>query len=244
MNIITKHKILFTIILITILLICGCGIYVSDYYHASEESITVFSDKNSTYIESEVLSNNSIIYIPENPKAGLIFYQGGKVEYTAYKPLMTELASKGIMCVLVEMPFNLAVLDIDAADGIREEYPEIEDWYIGGHSLGGSMASLYLEENYDVYKGLILLGSYSTTDLREYDLDVLSIYGSEDNVLNKEKYHENIVNLPSDFVEIVIDGGCHAYFGMYGKQEGDGEPSISNEQQIYITANEISKFIK
>lgn len=47
------------------------------------------------------------------------------------------------LCVesTVEMPFRLAVLDMDAAKGIQEHYPEIESWYIGGHSLGGSMAA-------------------------------------------------------------------------------------------------------
>ena len=43
-------------------------------------------------------------------------------------------------------------------------------------------------ENVDEFEGLILLGSYSTADLSGTDLDVLSIYGSEDKVMNYEKY--------------------------------------------------------
>jgi pimeloyl-ACP methyl ester carboxylesterase len=142
------------------------------------------------------------------------------------------------------MPFNLAVFDINAADGIQERYPEIDKWYIGGHSLGGSMAGAYLEENHASFKGLVLLGSYTTTDFSRTDLSVLSIYGSEDRVLNKEKYDECRVNLPDDFTEVIIDGGCHAYFGMYGKQDGDGTPKISNEEQINITVDEIERFVK
>ena len=61
--------------------------------------------------------------------------------------------------------------------------------------------------------------------------------------MNKEKYEENKSNLPKDFEEIIIDGGCHAYFGMYGTQNGDGTPAISNEEQIMITAEEIAEFI-
>ena len=68
-------------------------------------------------------------YIVVSPKVdmgvGLIFYPGGKVEYTAYIPLMQSLSEKGILCVLVEMPFNLAVFDMNGADGIKEQYPEI-----------------------------------------------------------------------------------------------------------------------
>jgi dienelactone hydrolase len=165
------------------------------------------------------------------------------VEYTAYIPLMKALASEGILGVLVEMPFHLAVLDIDAAEGIREQYPQVEQWYIGGHSLGGSMAAAYLAEEADDFEGLILLGSYSTTDLSETDLSVVSIYGSEDLVMNREKYEENKANLPDEFSEVILDGGCHAYFGMYGAQEGDGTPEISNEEQIALTVDAISEMV-
>ena len=143
----------------------------------------------------------------------------------------------------VEMPFNLAVFDISAADGIQENYPEIKEWYIGGHSLGGSMAAAYLGDNIESYDGLVLLGSYSTEDLKDSGLEVLSIYGSEDEVLNKEKYDECKSNLPQDFCERIIDGGCHAYFGMYGEQEGDGSATVTNEEQMNITSKEIARFV-
>ena len=152
---------------------------------------------------------------------------------------MKALASEGVLCVFVEMPFNLAVFDINAADGIQENYPQIESWYIGGHSLGGSMAASYLADHADEYDGLVLLGSYSTADLSNSELAVLSVYGSEDKVMNREKYEENKSNLPSDFTEVVIEGGCHAYFGMYGAQDGDGTPTITNEEQISYTADKI-----
>jgi len=142
------------------------------------------------------------------------------------------------------LPFNLAVFDVNAADGIQEKYPEIQDWYIGGHSLGGSMAASYLADNAEEYEGLILLGSYSTADLSDTDLDVLSVYGSEDKVMSRENYEENKLNLPDDFTEIVIDGGCHAYFGMYGAQDGDGIAAITNEEQISLTAEHIVKMMK
>jgi hypothetical protein len=192
-------------------------------------------------VSAELLDDDTLVFKPEDATKGFVFYPGGKVEYTAYQPLMAACAQQGIFCILVEMPFNLAVLDINAADGIQEQHLEIEKWYIGGHSLGGSMAASYLADHIDDYDGLILLGSYSTADLSETGLDVLSVYGSEDKVMNCVKYDENKSNLPSDFIEVVIDGGCHAYFGMYGAQEGDGKPTISNEEQIFLTAEHIFK---
>ena len=52
------------------------------------------------------------------------------------------------------------------------------------------------------------------------------------------------VNLPAGFTEVILDGGCHAYFGMYGPQDGDGTPTISNEDQIYMTAHYIDSTVK
>lgn len=219
----------------------ACLVYVNDYYRADTDAISAFAPVN--YVEETTSKDGTMIFAPEDAKAGFIFYPGGKVEYKAYIPLMRACASEGILCVLVEMPFNLAVLDINAADGIKENYPEIDKWYIGGHSLGGSMAAAYLSDNAEDYIGLILLGSYSTKNLSEKGIAVLSVYGSEDKVLNREKYEKNKTNLPKDFTELVIDGGCHAYFGMYGEQSGDGAAAISNEQQIYITAAAISEFV-
>jgi pimeloyl-ACP methyl ester carboxylesterase len=115
---------------------------------------------------------------------------------------------------------------------------------MGGHSLGGSMAASYVSKHTEDFVGLVLLGSYSTADLAGSGLKVLSVYGSEDQVMNREKYEKYRSNLPEDFVERVIDGGCHAYFGMYGAQKGDGIPTISNETQINITADAIADMQK
>ncbi len=230
-----------SIILALAIIVGACAIYLGDYYRADNEAIGAFLPQGTTWKEE---SDGTIVIEPEGATKGFIFYPGGKVEYTAYIPLMQACAEQGILCVLVEMPFNLAVLDVNAADGIQEKYPQIEDWYIGGHSLGGSMAASYLADNAEDYEGLILLGSYATADLSDTDLAVLSIYGSEDQVMNRAKYDENKSNLPSDFTEIVIDGGCHAYFGMYGTQDGDGTPTISHEEQIRLTIENIVKVME
>ena len=231
---------LISVFAVVAVVVVACGIYVSDYYRAETE---VFANASAhKNITRNINEDGNVVYEPDNPIAGLIFYPGGKVEYTAYEPLMALCAEKRILCVLVEMPFNLAVFDMNAADGIQGKFPEIEKWYIGGHSLGGSMAASYISENSDAFEGLVLLGSYSTEDLSDIGLKVLSVYGSEDKILNREKYDENKTNLPDDFTEIVIEGGCHAYFGMYGNQEGDGTPTITQSEQIEITAEKIAGF--
>lgn len=238
-----KRKRIIILIMVVAVLFAACAIYVSDYYHADMSAIEDMEFASELSVESETWEDGTLVFTPEEAETGLIFYPGGKVEYLAYQPLMQAFAAEGILCVLVEMPFNLAVLDVDAADGIQEEFPEIEEWYIGGHSLGGSMAASYVADHTDEYEGLVLLASYSTAELADSRLNVISIYGSEDEVLNREKYEKNRSNLPADFTEYVIDGGCHAYFGVYGHQDGDGTPTISNQQQIELTAQQLADWI-
>ena len=210
----------------------ACGAYLNSYYRADSDSIAAFSADFT--VQGREVADGVIAYEPEKAVAGLIFYPGGLVEYTAYEPLMQACAEKGILCVLLKMPFHLAVLDMNAADGVQAQFPQIEKWYIGGHSLGGAMASSYAAKHADEFDGVVLLGAYATEDIRS--LNVISLYGSEDKVMNKEKYDEYISNLPADFTEIVIEGGCHAGFGMYGPQDGDGTPAITAAEQIKLTA--------
>ncbi len=228
----------------TIVLLCviGCAVYVNDYYHAEETAVQAMAADD--HVTVRTAEDGTLLFLPDDPQTGLIFYPGGKVEHTAYAPLMRACAERGILCVLLKMPWNLAVLDMNAADGIAEQFPDIDAWYIGGHSLGGAMAANYAAGHSGEFEGLILLAAYSTKDLSGSDLAVLSIYGSEDDVLNMEKNEANRDHLPADAIEVVIEGGCHAGFGAYGPQDGDGTPSISGKEQIERTAAEIQDLMK
>ena len=104
------------------------------------------------------------------------------------------------------------------------------------------MAASYVGAHAEIFDGLILLASYSTQDLGTSDLRILSLFGSNDQVLNMEKYQEYKSNIPQ-VIEYVIEGGNHAYFGAYGEQEGDGDATIDNETQISMTADMIAEFV-
>ena len=227
------------VLTLVIALTAVCALYLGDYYPADTEAMEAFAP--AAPVVSEEWKDGTVVIRPEGRDtiAGLIFYPGGKVEHTAYTPLMEALASEGILCVLVEMPFRLAVLDVNAAEGIPEAFPEAERWYMGGHSLGGSMAASYLASHTEDFDGLILLGSYSTADLSGSGLSVLSVYGSEDGVMNREKYDGYRPNLPEGFAEVIIEGGNHAYFGAYGEQDGDGTATVTPAEQLRQTAEAI-----
>lgn len=234
-------KPLFISLLIIIAFVIVGTVYLSDYYHASAAAMNALEMPPPAM---EILkSDNRIDIVPKEPIAGVIFYPGGKVQYEAYVPLLEACAENGILCVMPKMPGNLAVLNMNAAAGIQEEYPQISNWYLAGHSLGGAMAANYIAAHTDAYSGLILLAAYSTKDLSQSDLHVLTIYGSEDGVLNMGKLKQTRSNLPEDANEFIIKGGCHSYFGSYGDQDGDGIPTITRESQISQTADAIESFV-
>lgn len=229
------------VLAVVVLLGAAFAVYVGSYYRADETAARAMAPADG--ITVEMTDGDAVVFAPPEPRAGLIFYPGGKVEYTAYAPLMRACAERGILCVLVKMPCNLAVLDMNAADGIAERFPEIGNWYIGGHSLGGAMAASYAAGHGGELDGLVLLAAYSTADLTGSDLAVLSVYGTEDGVMDREKYAAYRGNLPAGTVEVVIDGGCHAGFGSYGPQDGDGTPTISGEEQVLQTAERIADMV-
>ncbi|MHB1150786.1 MAG: alpha/beta fold hydrolase [Eubacteriales bacterium] len=207
-------------------------IYTLDYYRADDLIIETLAADN-TDIEKQ---GDFTVFYPATEvdrNIGFIFYPGGKVEDTAYFPLLMKLSQSGITYILVKMPFNLAVFNITAADGVYEMLPNIKRWYIGGHSLGGAMASSYAKKNKDIINGLILLAAYPVSSM---DLPVIAIFGSEDMVLDKTKISENLN-------QFEIQGGNHAYFGNYGEQKGDGAASITRDEQQLQAVGAVLEFI-
>ena len=245
------RNVIIAILVLILILAIGFKLYTVRSYRADNNSIAEIEqnvgDDVQTFSDKDV-----VVFVPtkEAAKAIIVFYPGGKVQYTAYSGLMYELAQKGYVCLLPRMPENLAFLRMNAVDLIKDKYSdrtkesENLNWYMAGHSLGGVAASQYLADQEDgSYAGIILCASYTTTDFSNRDIRLLSIYGSEDKVLNMEGYENSRAFWPADSEEYVIQGGNHAGFGSYGEQSGDGEATISNIQQIKETADLIEKFI-
>lgn len=231
------------ILLITLAVFVGlyaaAAIYLGTYYRADMDAVYAMSEESG--VQFGIWGDGTRVFEPEGEwDTALIFYSGGKVECDAYWPLLIRCAEKGVACMLVEMPGNLAVFDVGAAQRVMERCPEVEHWYLGDHSLGGSMEAAFTADA-DWVEGLVLLAAYSTEPV---DVPVLSIYGSEDDVMNREKYEQYRGNLPAEFEEHILDGGNHAGFGYYGPQKGDGEAMISWDAQIGQTAELIAEFLK
>ena len=252
-----KNKILsffkwLVITLVALIIVCVVAfkIYTSKYYRADSMIINLINNISDDRVHT-FSDKDGMVFIPQQEyRAVIVFYPGGKVEYTAYCPLLYQLAARGFICILPKMPENLALLSVDAVEKIgrghqeeRESVANLE-WYLAGHSLGGVAAATYLGDgNDDDYAGLILCASYTTSDFTDSNIRLLSIYGSEDKVLNRGNYDSSKSLWPKDSTEYVIEGGIHSYFGSYGIQNGDGVPEISNNKQIEITAEKIDEWI-
>jgi dienelactone hydrolase len=237
------RKVLIGLAMLTVITAGAFFWYVNDYYQATAEAVEALKSGGSVTITE---TDDAITFAPdgENPEEGIIFYPGGKVEAEAYAPLLRSLAEADLLVVVAKMPFHLAVFDADAAETIMEQEESVQDWYLAGHSLGGVMASSFAADRSDEVAGLIFLASYPSSDLTEAQFPALSIYGSEDEVLNRESYDEAQVKLPDDYTEIVLDGGNHGQFGDYGTQSGDGTATISTVQQQQLTVEAITSFIE
>lgn len=231
-----KLKIVLIVVLSLIVLVCAAFyIYTLDYNIANNDVYQM--DR----FENRITDGNLTIFMPSDKSetienTAIIFYPGGKVDSLAYAPLMLKLADEGIMCVLIDMPMNLAIFDVNAADKVYEKYPEIENWYLVGHSLGGAMSSQYAKDNYDKLAGLVLLGAYPLNDVA---VDTVTIYGSEDAGLDREK----LIGVPNQFE---IAGGNHSYFGNYNENERDakrdGDTEITQDEQQDETVKIILEF--
>lgn len=222
------------LILIFLLIFVYCIYYVNDYYHADDTSLSYINGSDNVSVSK--ISNGLFIDGPGNDTA-LIFYPGAKIEYTSYLPLMNKLANEGVDAYLVEMPLNLAFLGSDSADEIIKK-SNYSHYILSGHSLGGSMAAKY-SSNHDV-DGLVLLAAYPTDELK---IPVLSIYGSNDEILNLKTYNNSKSLIKGNFTEDIIKGANHGQFGNCGFLKGDGNATINSTVQQNKTVNDIKNFL-
>lgn len=173
-----------------------------------------------------------LIFQPESPNGkGIILYQGAKVKKEAYAYLGQSLSEEGFVVSIPQLPLNFGILGSRKADAVIEEHPEVEEWFLGGHSLGGVAASFYAEDPSPKLAGLYFLGAYPAGDFSASDLPMLSIYGELDGLSTVEDIEESRKLFPDDSVFVEIEGGNHAQFGLYGEQKGDNTAEITPLEQ-------------
>ncbi len=213
---------------ILVLALAGIVIYFSQGYGPSPVALAAMQSSDSVSVTD---APGLITFMPRGePRAGLVFYPGARVQAAAYAARLRPLAERGYAVFIVKMPLNLAIFGTQRAGDVIAAHPEITKWAVGGHSLGGAFASVFLNERHDV-KGLILYASYPAGDLSgRTDMAVTSIYGTRDALATVTRIDNARRTLPSSTRYVPIEGGNHSYFGDYGMQEGDGIPTIPREE--------------
>ncbi len=161
------------------------------------------------------------------PTVGLVFSPGARVDARAYATLLRPVAEAGYLVVILKQPFGLAITQIGQPAGPIADHPEITRWAVGGHSLGGVGAAWFAADNPGEVDGLLLWASFPNDDMSaDGTLQVESLSGSNDLLATPADIEKSRANLPPSSTFTVIDGGVHAFFGDYGAQPGDGQPTV------------------
>ena len=230
-----------------ILLLCsvvGFFIWLSSYYAPTKEA--ELNLKSDSYVEVNI-DKNLISFTPKNttPTKGFILYPAAKVDAKAYAKICKMISSQGYQVVAVDMPLNFPAFGKNKASEVIKEYSNIDNWVIGGDSLGGLIATRYVNSNLEKIDGVVLISSYPIDSyLKEINMDVLSIWGSKDGVIDFQALIDAKEKLPENTIYTEIEGANHSQFGSYGTYKNDQEALISEDEQQEKTANSIIKFLE
>jgi hypothetical protein len=210
------------IIIILLFLVLGLilyNIFLKDKWYTADTiaSSIIPTKQTSNWILFDTENN-------ENSDIGYIYYPGAYIDSQSYAYFAQQLSIRSKKPVFIlKFISGLAIINSNKSQLVINAYPNIKNWILIGHSLGGTAAADFIcKTNCCNIKGLVLLGSYPSKDISNItNTKVLSIIGNKDCILNKIKYDDSKVLLPSDTNYRVIEGGNHCQFGNYGFQCGD-----------------------
>ena len=202
------------------------------------------TESNESYLtstETITVSTNDYYYVfkPNKYTTGIVFYPKKGIDIISYAPLLHTLANEGYITFLAK---DYVINNKDTANVAYNSYDNVTDWYIGGHSSGGTAAADYLKDNHLKFSGLFLLSSYSNVDLSTTKLKFLSVYGNQDKLLDMSTYNKNLSNIGNNVIEHIIEGGNHSFFND-DTLENDGTATITNKAQRELTIKYIKELI-
>ena len=213
-----------------VLIVGGVIVWTAGTLGPSDQAISMLQSDSEVRVIQEA---SLIVFEPASSQlsAGFVLYPGGRVDFQSYSPLLRGLAERNVLTAVVQAPLDLAFFNANGADDVIAAYPQITNWYIGGHSLGGVVAASYVADRPEI-SGLVLWASYPADDrLKNSNMRVLSMYGSNDGISTPEEVLPSRELLPAQAIFVEIEGGNHSQFGSYGLQPGDGEATISAAAQ-------------
>ena len=230
-------------IVIIVVIGLGAGLLWLRPFPAANAAVDALTSNEAVTVSA---TSDLITFIPSKPtNTGLIFYPGARVEPRAYAVLMHALAARGTAIFIIKLPYDIAFFAQDRATAIIDAHPEIRTWAVGGHSLGGVVASSYAAAHIDRVAGLLLYASYPASDLSTIlaNTAVLSLSGTNDGLATPAKIEQARPLLPASTQYLAITGSVHAFFGDYGAQPGDGQPTVSRAEAQATIINASAEFL-
>ena len=178
------------------------------------------------------------------------FDQNGNINYDAFGRLIDAQIEAGVDAVCV-----CGTTGESATMSIREHNAAVEYCVkrvnkrvkvIAGAGSNDTSAAVYLSQHAQDYGADALLhvtpyyNKASQTGLIKHYEYIAE--RTEDKVLDRNAYENAKQYFPAGYTEKIIAGGNHAQFGNYGAQSGDGEATITNQEQQTQTAFAIVQF--
>ena len=222
-------------------------VWYSRPFSAEEPALAAMASDDAVTVSE---SMTRIVLEPVGGAAdrAVLFQPGAKVEARAYAAVLRPLAESGTRVVVVKQPLGIAFLSLGALDKVQSEYDGVTGWVVGGHSLGGTVASMQADASDSDERapvvGLLLYASYPGSDISQtLDAAVLSISGTNDGLATPEDITASEANLPQGASFHPIEGAIHSFFGDYGLQPGDGEPAIARDEARTLISNSSIAFV-
>ena len=241
-------KILAAIVIIVPLLAFGWLTYSTQKNLAipGEDALAAMASNDAVEVET----GDWIVMRPANatPVAGLIVYPGANCDIRGYAPVLRAIAAQGYLVVAISMPFDFSIFAPNAADDVREAFPEIKDWVLAGHSMGGAMAGYYAYHHQDDLAGLIFWDSYppDSNSLADSDLPVMHIHRAAPDSSAPQMFLDKKALFPTNSTWVPVPGGMHMYFGSFvgGGYVEQQEPAIERDAQLEIVTNATLKAMR
>ncbi|MBK6791806.1 MAG: hypothetical protein IPG80_04540 [Anaerolineales bacterium] len=138
-------------------------VWASDALAADETAVQALNSTSQVFVSAE---NGWVVFHPAETRARNGLYllpwrQGGLSRLCTR--LGVDRGTEDILWWSRPCPLNLAFFDINAAARIQAAYPEVKNWFVGGHSLGGVAASSYAASHADI-PGVVFWASYPADD--------------------------------------------------------------------------------
>lgn len=191
-----------------------------------DATLEVFRDDSIQVTEVE----GSIVMAARDgaTQTGILYFPGARVNPYSYLYPLSEVAASGVTVVIMDPLMNMALFDTRSLDELASAAPEVTQWVLSGHSLGGVRACMLA--NHPSVTGLVLMGSYCANDVSDLDIPVVQVLASNDGLIDQEALEGSAAWLPASTTTIILEGANHASFGTYGEQPGDGSATLTRQQ--------------